>query len=313
LSRQIFNTRRLCRDESIGSDFWNWIAGPTLAYWLEENGFKVTLVERAASPRVGGYVIDFWGVGYDIAERMGILPALKALGYDVEEVRFVDHNGRRVGGFEAKVFRSLTKGRYLSLPRGDLASLLYSKIEGRCEMIFSDTISEVEQDDQGVNVSFEHSKPRRFDLLIGAGGLHSVVRKLVFGPEEHFRRFLGYTAAAFEVKGYQARDEGVYVTYATPGKQVARFAMRDDRTVFLLVFRTDQPLRAESFTGALHNEVLHRQFDREGWESPRILDALDACNEVYLDEVAQIHMNAWSQGRVALVGDVAFSPSLLAG
>jgi 2-polyprenyl-6-methoxyphenol hydroxylase-like FAD-dependent oxidoreductase len=289
------------------------IAGPTLAYWLEENRFKATLVERAASPREGGYVIDFWGVGYDIAERMGILPDLKALGYDVGEVRFVDRNGRRVGGFDAKVFKSLTNGRYLSLPRGDLASLLYREIEGRCETIFADTIAEVEQDELGVNVTFEHSKPRRFDLLIGAGGLHSVVRKLVFGPEEHFRRFLGYVAAAFEVKGYEPRDEGIYVTYATPGKQVARFAMRDDRTVFLLVFSTDQPLQAESFAGASHKKVLHQQFDREGWECPRILAALDTCDELYLDEVTQIHMNTWSQGRVALVGDAAFCPSLLAG
>jgi 2-polyprenyl-6-methoxyphenol hydroxylase-like FAD-dependent oxidoreductase len=289
------------------------IAGPTLAFWLEENGFKTTLVERAASPREGGYVIDFWGVGYDVAERMGILPDLKALGYDVEEVRFVDCNGRRVGGFKAKIFKSLTNGRYVSLPRGDLASLLYRKIEGRCETIFADTVTEVEQDEQGVNVTFEHSKPRRFDLLIGAGGLHSVVRKLVFGPEEHFRRFLGYTAAAFEVKGYQPRDEGVYVTYATPGKQVARFAMRNDRTVFLLVFTTDQPLQSERFDRRSQKQLLHEHFDQEGWECARILAALDACEEVYLDEVTQIHVNSWSQGRVALVGDAAFCPSLLAG
>jgi 2-polyprenyl-6-methoxyphenol hydroxylase-like FAD-dependent oxidoreductase len=280
---------------------------------LEENGFKATLVERAASPRKGGYVIDFWGIGYEIAERMGILPDLKALGYEVEEVRLVDHNGRRVGGFDARIFKSLTNGRYLSLPRGDLASLLHRKIEGRCEMIFGDTITAVEQDEQGVNVTFKRSKPGRFDLLIGAGGLHSVVRKLVFGPEQHFRRFLGYAAAAFEVKGYQPRDEAAYVTYATPGKQVARFAMRDDRTVFLLVFSTGQPLQAESFAGASHKKVLHQQFDREGWECPRILSALDSCDELYLDEVAQIHMNTWSQGRVALVGDAAFCPSLLAG
>jgi 2-polyprenyl-6-methoxyphenol hydroxylase-like FAD-dependent oxidoreductase len=191
--------------------------------------------------------------------------------------------------------------------------LLYRKIEGRCETIFADTITGVEQDKQGVNVTFEHSKPRRFDLLIGAGGLHSVVRKLVFGPEEHFRRFLGYVAAAFEVKGYLPRDEGVCVAYATPGKQVARFAMRDERTFFLLVFRTEQPLQAEFLTSASLKEVVHQQFHREGWECPRIVAALDACDEFYLDEVTQIHMNTWSQGRVALVGDAAFCPSLLAG
>lgn len=232
------------------------IAGPTLAYWLEKNGFEATLVERTASPRKGGYVIDFWGVGYDIAERMGLLPDLKVSGYDVKEVWFVEDYGRRVGGFDVQLFRSLTNGRYLSLPRGDLANLLYRKIKGRCEMIFDDTITDVEQDESGVNVSFQHTKPRRFDLLIGAGGLHSVVRKLVFGPEERFRRFLGYAAAAYEVKGYRPRDEGVYVTYGTPGKQVARFAMRDDHTVFLLVFTTDQPPGAEAFDHESYRQVL---------------------------------------------------------
>ena len=280
---------------------------------MEENGFKVTLVERAASPRIGGYVIDFWGVGYDIAERMGLLPELKALGYDVEEVRFVDRNGRRVGGFDVKRFGSLTNGRYLSLPRGDLANLLYRKVQQRCEMIFDDAISQIEQDEGGANISFQRSKPRRFDLVIGAGGLHSVVRKLVFGPEERFRRFLGYTAAAFEVKGYKPRDEGVYVTYATPGKQVARFTMRDDHTVFLLVFRTDQPLQTERFDSRSQKQLVHKQFGDEGWECPRILAALDGCNDIYLDDVSQIHMGAWSTGRVALVGDAAFCPSLLAG
>lgn len=258
-------------------------------------------------------MIDFWGVGYDIAERMGLLPELRAFGYDVEEVRFVDRNGRRVGGFDVKRFRSLTNGRYLSLPRGDLANLLCRKVEERCEMIFDDAISQIEQDEGGANISFEQTKPRRFDLVIGAGGLHSVVRKLVFGPEERFRRFLGYTAAAFKVKGYKPRDEGVYVTYATPGKQVARFAMRDDHTVFLLVFRTDQPLRTERFDSRSQKQQLHEQFDYEGWECPRILAALDGCDDIYLDDVSQIHMSAWSKGRLALVGDAAFCPSLLAG
>ena len=244
---------------------------------------------------------------------MDLLPDLKVSGYDVKEVRFVDDRGRRVGGFDVQLFRSLTNGRYLSLPRGDLAKLLHGKIKGRCEMIFDDTITDVEQDESGVNVSFQHTKPRRFDLLIGAGGLHSVVRKLVFGPEERFRRFLGYAAAAFEVKGYRPRDEGVYVTYGTPGKQVARFAMREDHTVFLLVFTTDQPPGAEPFDHESYRRVLREQFDQEGWECPHILAALDSSNGVYLDEVTQIRMNAWSKGRVALVGDAAFCPSLLAG
>jgi len=103
------------------------------------------------------------------------------------------------------------------------------------------------------------------------------------------------------------------MTYATPGKFVARFAMREDRTVFLLVFKTDQPLQTVRLDSRSQKQLLHEQFDYEGWECPRILAALDACDEIYFDEVAQIHMNTWSQGRVALVGDAAFCLSLLAG
>ena len=130
------------------------IAGPTLAYWLAREAFQTTLVERAPSLRSGGYVIDFWGVGYDIAERMGLLPALRIEGYDVSELRFVNDRGRRAGGFGAEVFRSLTGGRYVSLPRSTLAKLIYDKIEDRCETLFGDRITSVEQSGDRVQVTF---------------------------------------------------------------------------------------------------------------------------------------------------------------
>jgi 2-polyprenyl-6-methoxyphenol hydroxylase-like FAD-dependent oxidoreductase len=107
-------------------------------------------------------------------------------------------------------------------------------------------------------VAFQKSRSRRFDLLIGADGLHSVVRKLVFGSERRFEKFLGYMAAAFELKGYRPRDMGVYLCYATPGKQVARFAMRDDRTVFLFVFATDQPIEVDPLDTQSHKRMFEK-------------------------------------------------------
>ncbi|MGB6176727.1 MAG: FAD-binding domain [Methylocella sp.] len=289
------------------------IAGTTLAYWLGERGFKPTLVERASHLRTSGYVIDFWGFGYDIAERMGLLSGLKSEGYDVEEVRFVNAEGRREGGFGVDIFRSLTGGRYVSIARSDLAKLIYHKIDGQSETIFGDSIVGIEDTGDDVGVVFERSAPRRFDLVIGADGLHSAVRELVFGTQSRFEKYLGYAVAAFEIKGYRPRDERVYVSHGVPGKQVSRFPMRDDRTLILFVFAdgSDRNAAVHDMTG--HKAILHKEFDDVGWECPRILAALDACDDVYFDRVSQIEMEVWSRGRVALVGDAAFCPSLLAG
>jgi len=289
------------------------IAGPTLAYWLLEQGITPTLVERAPRLRTGGYVIDFWGLGYDVAEKMALLPELEREGYVVRELRLVDERGRRAGGFSAEVFQELTGGRYVSLARSELAKLLYEKVAGRCEVLFGDTITELDDQGDGVRVAFENAPERRFDAVIGADGLHSEVRRLAFGPQDRFEKYLGYMVAAFQAEGYRPRDELVYVSHAVPGRQVARFAMRDDRTMFLFVFAADQAPAIEAHDMGAQKAFLNATFCDAGWECPQILAALDKSDDLYFDRVSQIHMDAWSKGRVALVGDAAFCVSLLAG
>ena len=289
------------------------IAGPTLAYWLTEHGFKPTIVERAPQLRTGGYIIDFWGVGYDIAEKMGLLPQIHREGYDVQELRLVDTHGRRVGGFDADVFRRLTNGRYVSIARSQLGRLLFDETEGRCETIFGDTVTKITPDGDGARVAFEKTPERRFDLVVGADGLHSKVRELVFGAEETFERYMGYMVGAFQAKGYQPRDELVYMSYTIPGKQVARFALRNDLTLFMFVIAADQPVSSSAHDMSTQKEMLHAKFATAGWESSDILKALDKSDDLYFDHVSQIHIDAWSRGRVVLVGDAAFCPSLLAG
>jgi 2-polyprenyl-6-methoxyphenol hydroxylase-like FAD-dependent oxidoreductase len=288
------------------------IAGPTLAYWLREAGFEPTLIEQSPAPRRGGYVIDFWGLGYDIAERMGLVDEIDRVGYHMREMRVVDDAGNRVAGFGTRVFGELTGGRFITLGRSDLSRLLFGTIKTTVPVIFGDEITALDENSDAVRVQFEHGAERQFDLVIGADGLHSGVRRLAFGPDDQFETQLGYGVAAFEVRGYRPRDEDIYLIHSQPGRTVARFTLHDDRVLFLLVFAVNGTLPAD-LTLTEQKALLRREFGNGKWETSAILDDLDRTDDLYFDRVSQIKMASWSRGRVALVGDAAFCVSLLAG
>ena len=289
------------------------IAGSTLAFWLLRRGHAVTLIEAAPALRTGGYMIDFWGVGYDVAERMGLLPAIRDAGYDVQDVRFVDRRGRTTGSISAKTMARELGGRFTSLPRGDLAGILFAALEDRAEVLFGVTIAAIDDRGGEARLTLSDGRERAFDLVIGADGLHSQVRALTFGPEATFEVDLGYYAAAFRAYNYRPRDELAYVSHAEPGRQISRSAERRDRTMFLLVFSADRRGGPAPVSAAECKTAIARVFSGDQWEWPAIEQALEAVSEVYFDRVGQIIMPAWTKGRVALVGDAAACVSLLAG
>ncbi len=284
------------------------VAGAALAHWLQRTGHIPTLIEQAPQFRTGGYMIDFWGVGYQVAKRMGIEDPIRADGYQIEWLRSVGSRGEVKADVRVDVFRRMIGDDLTSLPRGDLAAAIYTTIEGTVETVFGDSITTIEEHSDGVRLTFDKGAPRDFDLVIGADGLHSNVRRLAFGPEENFEHYLGCKVAACVVDGYRPRDELVYVAYSTPGRQLARFALRGDRTMFLFVFRAQH-----DDTGLPPKEQLRNQFGNAGWESRDIVATLDDVDDLYFDVVSQIRMDRWSHDRVLLIGDAAGCISLLGG
>jgi len=289
------------------------IAGPALAHWLSIYGFTPTLIERAPAFRAGGYMIDVWGTGYDLVERYGLLAAARQRGYIFDRVAFVDAEGRTLSSLSGAVMQRALGGRFFSIPRGDLARSIYDLIEGKVEIFYGTTIAALRQDAEGVDVEFSTGATRRFDLVVGADGLHSRVRELVFGDEMKFEKYLGYLAASFIADGYPHRDEATYVSFAAPGRQISRYAMRQNKSAFLLVFAQEEKPALAPHDAAGQKALIRARFAQDGWEAPEILALLDAADELYFDPVSQIRMPRWTAGRVALVGDAAHCPSLLAG
>ena len=217
------------------------IAGTALAYWLSKMGQEVLLIERAPELRTGGYILNLWGIGYDAVEKMGLLPRLLELQYQTDELRMVDRHGRTRGGYPSRVLQQLAKGRIASLARADIAAAIHGLLDGRVETIFGDSIATIKDDGVHARVGFEHAPQREVDLVIGADGLHSRVRQIAFGPDTDFEYPMDCHVATFEVAGYRPRTENLYVAHTAPGRYIARFPVRDDKTLFFMLLRRRPP------------------------------------------------------------------------
>jgi 2-polyprenyl-6-methoxyphenol hydroxylase-like FAD-dependent oxidoreductase len=285
------------------------IAGPTTAFWLNKAGHDVTLAERAPQLRSGGYLIDFWGAGFEVAERMGIVPELRKRGYNYTEARVVNRNGRKIASIDPAAIVTSTK-QYLSIARSDLSAVIYEALGGEVELILDDTVQELTDNGDHVRVKFRSGPTRDFDLVIGADGLHSRVRRLAFGPDEQYEEYLGMVVAAFEAKGYPHRDDLLAVMYAEVGFQALRLTLRDDTTLLLFSLLNDGPVPTDR---PAQEKLVREKLAHRGWEVPEMLDLMSQSKDFYFDSVSQIRMPSWTKGRVALVGDAAACPSFLAG
>ncbi|MGA8112780.1 MAG: FAD-dependent monooxygenase [Actinocatenispora sp.] len=290
------------------------IAGPALAHWLRRRGAEVTVVERAPELRPGGQAVDARGVAREVIRRMGLDAAVRAACTDTAGAYTVDVDGNVLETFRADDDGGDGYISEIEILRGDLARVLYEDTRDGVEYVFGDRIAELAQDADGVDVVFAGGGRRRFDLVVGADGLHSQLRAMVFGPRERYVRHLGLVLAFYSVPNefgldrwlidYQDKDSGRSALLRPIQDATRAMAMFSFPSVDFDVDHRDV---------AAQKRLLRERMAGMGWLAPRILAHLDDTPDFYLDQVAQVVMDRWSNGRVGLFGDAAFSSSPMSG
>lgn len=271
------------------------IAGTSLAYWLRRAGYTPTVVERAPALRDGGYKVDVRGAALDVVERMGLLDQVRALRTDVRTGSVVDADGRRVASMDGDTFGGRAHGD-AELLRGDLTRALHDLTADDVEYRFGESLTGIDGD----TVTFSSGRTESYDLIVGADGLHSTTRALAFGPESEYVHDLGYRIAIATVPNHLGLDREE-VTYVGAGRTALVYSTAGEATAKAMFLYEEAP-------GSLRDV-----YGDQGWEVPRLLDAVEQAPDHYSDVMSQVKLEHWSRGPVVLVGDAAYCASPASG
>jgi 2-polyprenyl-6-methoxyphenol hydroxylase-like FAD-dependent oxidoreductase len=290
------------------------IAGPALAHWLHRRGAEVTVVERAPGLRPGGQAVDARGVTKDVIRRMGLDEAVRAARTQTAGAYTVDADGSVLETYSAEDDGGDGYIADIEILRGDLSQVLYDDTRDAVEYVFGDRIAELTQDADGVDVAFVGGDRRRFDLVIGADGLHSGLRAMVFGPHDDYVRHLGLVLAFYSVPNEFGLDRWLLEYQHRESGRSALLRPIQDATRAMAMFsfpQADYDVDHRDVPG--QKRLLAERVAGLGWRTPELLAHLDDTPDFYLDQVAQVVMDRWSSGRVGVFGDAAFSSSPMSG
>jgi 2-polyprenyl-6-methoxyphenol hydroxylase-like FAD-dependent oxidoreductase len=286
------------------------IAGLTLAYWLQKSNISAVVIEQAQAMRRDGYEIEFVGTGYDVASRMGLIDQLAARQAPIEEIVYVNKDGKPIAKMDAQLLRAITDGKYMTLTHATLEEALYGALAGSVEVRFGRWITAIEAGPDAVEVTFNDGTNESFDLLIGADGVHSATRALVFGPEEQFSRYLGYTIAFYSPLADRYGIGQTVQMYTEPGRLVTAYCTPQAGDLLLFfIYQSSQP---EHVPREQRLSRLREVCAGMGWLTQQFLADISQAENVFMDAMIQIQMSTWHRGRVALVGDACDCSSPLA-
>lgn len=289
------------------------IGGSALAYWLSRYGCNVTVVERAPAPRPGGQAVDLRGAGRSVVDRMGLLGQVREVSLDQKGLACVNDAGRMTAQLPTDLFGGEGIVSEIEVLRGDLADVLYGAAAPHAEYIFGDSIRGLDDDGDGVTVSFEHAGKRRFGLVVGADGLHSVVRALAIGPEADCVQPIGCYTAWFTVPAHDDID-GWFLMYNAPGGLVAsvRPGRLPGEVKAGLSFRSG-PLGYDRRDSGQQMDILASRFAGVGWQVPSLLRDMRCAPDFFFEQMGQVRLGRYSSGRAVLLGDAGYCPTPLTG
>ncbi|AEV75856.1 2-polyprenyl-6-methoxyphenol hydroxylase-like oxidoreductase [Mycolicibacterium rhodesiae NBB3] len=289
------------------------IAGPSLAFWLTRNGYRVVIAEIGPGIRPGGQTVDLRGAGGDVVERMGLIDEMRARALEQRGAAWVRSDGSRRAEMPVTAFGGNGLVSKLEILRGDLVDVLYQVTRDSVEYRFNTSISNIDHGADGAEVAFADGTVLRADLVVGADGPHSAVRRLVFGPEDQFVEPIGGYNAWFSAPDRVGLD-GWFLLYQAPGGLNASMRPSHDPSIAKagLAFQSE-PLAYDRHDTDEQRQILIERFAGAGWECDALLAAAQDADDFYFDSFAQVHMPTWSSDRVTLVGDAGYCASPLSG